>query len=122
MVNLNFFDPKLLCDPPFRVSGRWVGGSESGWVGQPKSREGQFNPPPPPSITKQWPGGVPAPQTKVTIVGKTKFAVGGIWSGHCWYTNFWVPDPTPPSLLTLLWGGGAAGGDPIAAKYGRRGP
>ena len=24
---------KLLCDPPLRVSGRWVGGSESGWVG-----------------------------------------------------------------------------------------
>ena len=24
---------KLLCDPPLRVSGRWMGGSESGWVG-----------------------------------------------------------------------------------------
>ena len=45
---------KLLCDPPLRVSSRWVGGSESGWVGQPKSREGELNPPPP-SITKQRP-------------------------------------------------------------------
>ena len=37
VVNLNLFHPKLLCDPPpppaLRVSGRWVGGSESGWVG-----------------------------------------------------------------------------------------
>ena len=47
VVNLNLFHPKLLCDPPLRVSGRWVGGSESGWVGQPKSREGQLTPPPP---------------------------------------------------------------------------
>ena len=51
VVNLNLFHPKLLCDPPLRVSGRWVGGSESGWVGQPKSREGQF-PPPPVSLSK----------------------------------------------------------------------
>ena len=25
------------------------------------------------------------------------FTVGKIWSGHFWYTNFWVPDPPPPS-------------------------
>ena len=38
VVNLHLFHPKLLCDPPptppaLRVSGRWGGGSESGWVG-----------------------------------------------------------------------------------------
>ena len=27
VVNLNLFHPKLLCEPPLRVSGRWVGGS-----------------------------------------------------------------------------------------------
>ena len=44
---------KLLCDPPppLRVSSRCVGGSESGWVGQPKSREGQRTPPPPPPVS-----------------------------------------------------------------------
>ena len=52
--------------PPFRVSGRWVGGSESGWVGQPKSREGQFNPPPPPvSLSKGLIG------TNLDVVGAT---------------------------------------------------
>ena len=42
-------------------------------------------------------------QTKVTIVGGgTKFIAGNIWSGHFWYTNFWVLDPPlPPSLLIL---------------------
>ena len=44
MVNLNLFHPTP--PPPLRVFGRWVGGSESGWVGQPKSREGQLTPPP----------------------------------------------------------------------------
>ena len=58
-VHLNLFHPKLLCDPPppLRVSGRWVGGSEGGWVGQPKYQEA----PPPPSITEQRPAPPPPP-------------------------------------------------------------
>ena len=36
------------------------------------------------------------PETKVTIVGKTKFTLGKIWLGHFWYTKLWVPDPPPP--------------------------
>ena len=44
-------------------------------------------------------------QTIVTTVGeKTKFTKGNILSGHFWYTNFWVPDLFPPSLLILAWG------------------
>ena len=51
----------------------------------------------------------PPPQTKVTIVGKTKFTIGKIWSGHFWYTKFWVQNPLPPSppcSKEALGGGG----------------
>ena len=50
---------------------------------------GRYSPPPPDP---------PPNQTKLTIVGKTKFAIGKILSGDFWCTNFWVPDPrSPPS-------------------------
>ena len=31
----------------------------------------------------------------MTIVGKMKFTIGKIWSGHLWYTRFWVQPPPP---------------------------
>ena len=39
----------------------------------------------------------PPPQTKVTIVGKSEIYNREIWSGHFWYTKFWVQNPLPPS-------------------------
>ena len=56
-------------------------------------------------------------------MGQTNFTVGKIWSGHFWYTNFWVPGPPPlfsyiPAPLPRFrslgvpLGGGLAGGCP----------
>ena len=43
-----------LCDPaPPEYMGEWVGGSEAGWVGEPRSQGGQFNPQP--GVTMQCP-------------------------------------------------------------------
>ena len=44
------FFRKLLCDPAAPPQGIWQGGGGvrgGGWVGQPKSQECQFDPPPP---------------------------------------------------------------------------
>ena len=84
-----------MCPVPTLHDARW---STVGWVvtshapGQPSAGASPADPPPPP-----WTP--PSFQTKVTVVGKTKFAIGKILSGPFWYTNFWVPDSPPFSLL-----------------------
>ena len=69
---------------------------------------------PPPREVLEWPytiggGGIPPPplgppSPDQSDCGgkKMKHTVGKIWSGHFWYTNFWVPDPpSPPSSLLI---------------------
>ena len=53
----------------------------------------------------------PKPRPKGPSSDKTKITIGKIWSGHFWYTNFWVPDPPPPFLLLPFGGGGVCAGE-----------
>ena len=80
VVNLNFFHPKLLCDPSPLPSGYpaggWVGLRVGGWVGQNPGRA-NLNPPPPVSLSKGLAGRVGSrPGARVT------WAPAVLWVPH----------------------------------------
>ena len=44
----------------------------------------------------------PPPTGAAVSVMSSGKTIGKIWSGHFWYTNFWVPDPHPPTTPLLI--------------------
>ena len=55
---------------------------------------------------------------------KRHFTIGKMWSGHFWYTNFWVPDPPPPRSNTATSAIGLCtarlGGRPVRCAWKSR--
>ena len=74
--------------------GRVLGSIPRAYLEQLKAKGGGGSP--------QNPLPPPSPDQRDHRGEKTKFTIGKIWSGHFWYTKFWVQNPLPPSPPPLL--------------------
>ena len=112
MGNVDGRQSSVTPPPPGFMDG-WVGYSEGGWVGQPKSREGRFTPPPPPcqppplGITNQRFDPEPCASASITRISICIVLGGsGGWEGLplCLQRRFPAfPPPLQPVPALVIW-------------------